>query len=73
MIALTIVSIIGVANVDKQNKPTEKVWICTSPKAYRYHNNQDCKGLQNCSYDIIKVTISEAKDRGLTECKMCYK
>ena len=65
----------GIVSVDAQDNQasrSSKVWICTGPYSKKYHNNYDCKGLQKCSADIIDVTISEAKERGYTECKFCY-
>ena len=48
------------------------VYICTGPNAKRYHSSSTCRGLDNCSKEIKKVTISIAKDKGRTPCKICY-
>lgn len=48
------------------------VYICTGPKAKRYHKTEKCRGLQNCSGEITKVTIEKAKAGGKTPCKICY-
>ncbi|GHT25231.1 hypothetical protein AGMMS4957_19690 [Bacteroidia bacterium] len=52
------------------DEPT--VLICTGKYAKKYHKSQ-CKGLDNCKGKVIKVTLSEAKKQGKTECGYCYK
>jgi hypothetical protein len=49
---------------------TDKVYICKSKNATRYHKNQFCRGLSNCKHERAAVTIKEARDRGLTLCKL---
>ena len=49
------------------------VYICTGGNSIRYHKTSGCKGLSNCSGDIIKISIEEAKQMGRTACKICYK
>ncbi len=46
------------------------VYICASKHAQRYHYRADCKGLRNCTYQILKVTIAEARKSGKTPCKL---
>ena len=48
------------------------VYICTGPKATKYHSASSCRGLNNCSKDIIKVTQAYAEDKGRKKCKICY-
>ena len=48
------------------------VWICTGSKAYAYHSNRNCSGLNRCGKCIVKVTLAEAKERGYRPCKRCY-
>lgn len=55
-----------------QSKETY-VYICTGPYAKKYHKTSTCKGLDNCSESIKKVTESYAIDKGRTKCKKCYK
>lgn len=54
-----------------ENK-TEKVYICVSKRAKRYHCNKNCKGLRNCKHEIKTITLEVAQKRGLTPCKLCY-
>ena len=49
------------------------VYICTGPMSKRYHKSPRCRGLDNCSKEIKKVTIGYAKNLGRTPCKWCYK
>ncbi|RFZ93079.1 hypothetical protein D0C36_15855 [Mucilaginibacter conchicola] len=45
------------------------VYVCESPNAKRYHLNEHCRGLSNCTYRIIKVTPEQAKKGGKTLCR----
>lgn len=49
------------------------VYICTGPKAYSYHSNRYCAGLNNCTAQIKEVTVSYAKSIKRKPCKRCYK
>ena len=42
--------------------------ICFSKGAKKYHYNKFCKGLNNCKHTIKKVSLSEAKELGLSLC-----
>lgn len=44
------------------------VYLCDSSGALRYHYQQDCKGLSNCSYQIEETTLTSAKEKGKTLC-----
>ena len=48
------------------------VYICTGQHAKKYHCDGKCAGLQNCSRDIRRIPVSQAKDMGRTECFLCY-
>jgi len=48
------------------------VYICTGSNSIRYHKTSRCRGLSNCSGDIIKISIEEASQMGRTACKICY-
>lgn len=49
------------------------VYICTGPKAYSYHCNRNCRGLNKCQAEIKKVTLTYAKSIKRSPCKICYK
>ncbi|MBL4676906.1 MAG: hypothetical protein JKY70_11990 [Mucilaginibacter sp.] len=44
------------------------VYVCDSPNAKRYHLKEHCRGLSNCTYTIIKVSVDQAKKSGKTLC-----
>ncbi|MBO4588406.1 MAG: hypothetical protein J5711_05840 [Bacteroidales bacterium] len=48
------------------------VYVCTGSSSKRYHNNTQCRGLQNCKGEIRRVTLSQAKEANRTPCKLCY-
>ena len=45
-----------------------QVFLCNSPNGERYHFTQNCRGLKACKHEIIKVSLSEAKRKGKTQC-----
>ncbi|MGJ1445927.1 hypothetical protein ACR79S_04485 [Sphingobacterium spiritivorum] len=47
---------------------SDKVYICSSMTAKRYHYKESCRGLSNCGSKIVKTTIEKAKDSGKTLC-----
>ncbi|WP_188360988.1 hypothetical protein [Flavobacterium orientale] len=47
---------------------TEKVYICNSKNATKYHKKEFCRGLNACKKETVKVTLQEAKNKGLTLC-----
>lgn len=62
-----IVSIFLLVNIFRCT-PT-MVYLCNSSGGKKYHFQAKCKGLGNCQYKLIKVTLEEAKKRGKTLCK----
>ena len=46
----------------------ENVYICRSKGATKYHFKETCRGLNACKQQIVKKSISDAKDLGLTLC-----
>lgn len=49
------------------------VYICTGPKSKKYHASSSCRGLSKCSGSIKQLSMSSAKAKGYTPCKICYK
>jgi len=45
------------------------VYVCDSRGAKRYHLKENCRGLSNCTYRIVKVSEEAAKEEGKTLCK----
>lgn len=50
-------------------KDSTIVYVCDSRNATGFHYRQDCRGLSNCTYRVVKKTIKEAKQQGKTLCK----
>ena len=50
------------------NSIESDVYICVSKGAKKYHYYKSCKGLSNCKHTIKKVSLSEARDIGLSLC-----
>jgi 5-bromo-4-chloroindolyl phosphate hydrolysis protein len=48
---------------------TTNVYICNSGKTDKYHLKQNCRGLSNCQYKIVKTTLEKAKKDKKTLCK----
>ena len=59
--------------VKSGTKSTVYVYVCTGDNAYAWHSSKTCRGLNRCSGDIIKITLSEAKERYERPCKICNK
>lgn len=56
----------------QENAAGGSVYICTGPKARRYHRSSHCSGLNRCSGSIISLSKSNASSRGYTPCQRCY-
>ena len=50
---------------------SERVYICTGPKAKVYHRSRSCKGLKKCSGSIKAVSVLDAKSMGRRACRIC--
>lgn len=48
--------------------PVSDVYICNGSSSTKYHLKEDCRGLNNCSTKIEKVSLQTAKDKGRTLC-----
>lgn len=44
------------------------VFVCTGDDVERYHLTDDCRGLNACNHDIVKMELEEAKKEELTLC-----
>lgn len=47
----------------------EMVYVCDSGNAVRYHLKEHCRGLSNCTYRILKLSLDEARQQGKSLCK----
>lgn len=61
------ISIITLTSFSK-TEVSRDVYICGENGAKRYHYSKNCQGLSNCKKGKFKVSLSDAKSKGLTLC-----
>ena len=44
------------------------VYICNNKITDKYHNSSTCRGLSNCQFKIVKITVASAKAKKMTLC-----
>ncbi|HLP65488.1 hypothetical protein [Flavobacterium sp.] len=49
-------------------KISENVYICGPKGSSKYHYTENCRGLNACKHEVVKKSLKEAKDLGLTLC-----
>jgi hypothetical protein len=54
------------------NPIENKVWICISKSSKKYHSRKR-HGFYRCTHRTEHITVSDAKRKGYTKCKICYK
>ncbi|WP_291131011.1 hypothetical protein [Flavobacterium sp. UBA7682] len=59
LVFMTLASFIDIA---------DNVYICNSKGAKKYHLKEFCRGLSACKHEVIKVTLKQAKEKGLDLC-----
>ncbi|MGR6087358.1 MAG: hypothetical protein ACU4F9_04240 [Arcticibacter sp.] len=47
------------------------VLICESPNAVAYHAGY-CRGLQRCTHNVARVSVTDAQKYGYRACQICY-
>ncbi len=73
LFTLLLFSISSSANAGKKSISAEEyVYICNGPSSKVYHRSESCKGLNRCSTQIAKVSLSSAKSKGRRACKIEY-
>lgn len=50
----------------------DNVYLCNGPSSKVYHRSESCKGLNRCSTQIAKVSLSTAKSKGRRACRIEY-
>jgi hypothetical protein len=50
------------------NTIVDHVYICDSKSAKKYHYKKDCKGLNACKAEVVKITFTDAKKSKKTLC-----
>lgn len=51
-------------------KASRTVYICTGPRAYAYHYDEWCSGLNRCNYEIQTTTEANASQYR-SPCRIC--
>jgi len=61
--------IIGLSSAGKMTNHPErkKVFVCDSEGSTKYHLKKNCKGLEKCKHEVLKITKEEAIKKGKTE------
>ena len=75
-IALVLFSAIGGTTASTKKNTSilsGTVYICTGPKARKFHSSPNCRGLNRCSGNIKSLSVSVAQSKGFTPCKICYR
>jgi hypothetical protein len=44
------------------------VYICSNKTTDKYHYSSTCRGLSNCQFKILKLSLQKAKSKGMTLC-----
>ena len=60
-------------NTIHKHQTEQMVYICTGGSSKKYHATKECSGLSNCSGEIRKIAVIDAKKLHRTPCKICYK
>lgn len=50
------------------NASDSNVYLCQGKYSKKYHLSKTCRGLSNWKAAIVKVTLSDAKQKGKTLC-----
>jgi hypothetical protein len=45
-----------------------KVYVCKSTGAKKYHFNENCRGLKQCTHEVVTMSVKEAEGKGLGLC-----
>jgi hypothetical protein len=72
LLLLTISSLSFSNKYDVTVEQSGYVYICTGPYASKYHSHPNCRGMNNCSGEIIGVNLYEARSKGFNPCNICY-
>ncbi|WP_268848924.1 hypothetical protein [Flavobacterium aestivum] len=56
---------IVLSSLPKNN--TDSVYICISKTASKYHLTTNCRGLNQCTHEVRKVSLKEANELGYKE------
>ncbi|HUH73299.1 MAG TPA: hypothetical protein VLZ75_02720 [Chitinophagales bacterium] len=65
-----LVWILSILFMTSANSQSDRVYICTGPQSIKYHYSSKCRGLNSCSKDVIAVSLTEARSKGRTFCRL---
>ncbi len=70
---LILATAIGTPHVVRAiQRKSDTVYICTGRYSKAYHCTAHCKGLDNCSADVITVSKEQARKQYRHPCGYCY-
>jgi len=53
----------------QDGKPPTTAYLCNNGKTTKYHLKENCRGLSNCQYKVVKTTLEKVKKDKKTLCK----
>lgn len=68
IIPLFIVLLISIISCSSNEVGETYVYICKGPNSRAYHYNPHCRGLKQCTTELEKLTLREAKEIGRKLC-----
>ena len=68
---MLLLAFTGCSNGNLSDEEPTEVYICTGKYSHSYHRSKSCNGLNNCSGEIKKISIEEAK-KEYDKCQICY-
>jgi hypothetical protein len=69
----TILRVLLIASLLSCRYSESMVYVCNSKGSVAFHQSKNCKGLQQCTHEIIYITEKEAVDKYRKRaCKMCH-
>ena len=63
ILSFTLSALFTQPDFTSKSDQNQSVYICVSKGAKKYHYKKNCRGLNSCSHEIKKVTISDAKGK----------
>lgn len=73
VVVFAIAAVVGVHyTVRIAQRNSDMVYVCTGKYSKAYHCTTHCKGLDNCSGDIVKMDKQTAQRCNRHPCGFCY-
>ena len=58
-----------ISPIFNEDEATILAYLCNNGKTTKYHLKENCRGLSNCQYKIVKTTLEKVKKDKKTLCK----